>query len=112
LPRGTARAIGHAAEILVALLAISLPALTPRGVSTTAGIAAEVQVARGRSSHKSLDDDLDTDFDAGKSDSKGPRLPGIKSAPGGYDPKRVQRFWRHYHGARPAGKVKPLERRK
>jgi hypothetical protein len=34
---------------------------------------------------------------------------GTKNSSGGYNPKTIQRFWRSYHGSRPAPKSKPLE---
>jgi hypothetical protein len=32
--------------------------------------------------------------------------------PGGYDAKRIKRFWKHYHGAEPEPKAKRLEHSK
>ncbi|HXQ22840.1 MAG TPA: hypothetical protein VN812_14270 [Candidatus Acidoferrales bacterium] len=57
--------------------------------------------------------DRDSDDAAGKSYSPLPRVKaGVTSSPTGYNPKRGQRFWSHYHGARPEKKEKPLEREK
>lgn len=36
------------------------------------------------------------------------KVPGrFKSSPSGYNPERVQRFWRHYRGAKPRPEDKP-----
>ena len=34
---------------------------------------------------------------------------GTKKSSGGYDAQSIRRFWRNFHGSRPAPKSKPLE---
>jgi len=92
--------------VLTLALLSTLPAPT---LWTTASPSQNVEVASRASSG-------DDDRDDAKSSSRRPaRIPGVKSssgAPGGYDPQRVKRFWRHYHGARPEKQPKRLEREK
>ena len=58
-------------------------------------------------------DDRNTDDDFSTTTPSHPlRSMGRRSSPAGYDARRVQRFWRNYHGARPEQKEKPLEREK
>lgn len=58
-------------------------------------------------------EDSDNDDNPTKSYSPLPRMKaGVASSPTGYNPKRSNRFWSHYHGARPEKKTKPLEREK
>jgi len=62
-----------------------------------------------RLARSDADDERDLDR---PSRSVGSHAHGVKSPKGGYDPQRIKRFWRHYHGARPEKKEKPLERTK
>lgn len=75
--------------------------------------ADNVQIAKDSHSRKLADTDNESDFglDTPASHSAGPRLGrGAKSASGGYDPQRIKRFWKHYHGdTRRERKQKPLE---
>jgi hypothetical protein len=59
-------------------------------------------------------DDRNTDDDFSPTTSSRPLRSGTKlrSSPRGYDARRVQRFWRNYHGAKPEKKEKPLDHEK
>jgi len=72
-----------------------------------------LQLAKSGSRSRHATDDRDLDLDTGWSQhGRSHSGTGGKSAPKGYDPERIKNFWRHYHGARPQPKSKPLEREK
>jgi hypothetical protein len=108
------------AQWLVALLVtLELPGLTPlRNVSVPTP-APPIRLAGG---HSSLPlSSSSRSFKKEEADDKGlqdlpwtpPKVGGFrankKAVGGAYNPHRVQAFWRHYHGARPEPKTKPLE---
>lgn len=98
------------AQLLVGLIAVlTIPLPDIEHVPMYAGVTAAGQLARGQRRLKDLDSDPDIHTFAPE-----PRPAGTgkqpKSPSGGYEPPRIQRFWRQYHGARPEPKSKPLER--
>lgn len=104
----------HAAiqTALVALaLSVAVESPLPHGPRTTVG----VQLARAATQiYKSHwhDDTDDRGADVDKpipSSTKSGQISGFKSGSAAYNPERIQKFWSHYHGARPGPKEKPLE---
>lgn len=74
-----------------------------------------VQIARDTTATKHLrklddSDDSGAGMDKSWAHSTGAARSGVKTAPGGYNSEHIRNFWRHYHGARPEPKSKPLER--
>ena len=86
----------------------------PTGGSAPPHAVSTVQLAKGSQTRSyKQSDDRDNDDNPGKNYSPLPRVKaGVTSSPTGYNPKRGQRFWSHYHGARREKKEKPLEREK
>jgi hypothetical protein len=107
------RALAHLTAGVLALSAVALWA-PPFEVTAHVWPGGSLRLAKEYQSRRFKEtDDRNSDDDFGKTSSPLPKSPGrMKSSPGGYDARRVQRFWRHYHGARPEKKEKPLEREK
>lgn len=106
--RGANRAALHLAAgvLMVGAVPAWLPDLSAdRRPSPALQVAKDSHSPRGK-----LSEDIGLDSDEPWSQPASPKVgKSIKSAPGGYDQRRIKRFWSHYHGARPAKKPKPLE---
>lgn len=91
------------------LLSVGAAAMPPFGVAPSSPSPAAIQLAKGERSYKSKEEDSGFSGDEPSwSHSSGVRVPGqFKSNPSGYNPEHIQRFWRHYHGARPRTEEKP-----
>jgi hypothetical protein len=83
--------------VVVALLVPPAPGVLSSGTT--------LQLAKEGRTYKSTDSDNDEPL---WSRPSGVRVPGrFKTHKGGYDPRRAQRFWRHYRGPKPQEKEKP-----
>lgn len=90
-------------QLATCILAFSLTA----PVSPWPGTRSPVQLAKsGRSSKNSDSDDRGAADDTWSHSSSVKVRGRLKFNSNGYDPQRVKRFWRHYHGARPEEKGK------
>lgn len=105
------RAPIHLATATLALVMVAEPPAVPRSATGVGLQVARTATQSYRSHWRDDSDDKGADVDKPiTGPTKSGRTGGFKSGASGYNPERVQRFWSHYHGARPGPKEKPLER--
>jgi hypothetical protein len=83
------------------LLMLGMPLLMPRRV-TAQSPPATIQLASDEEGGR--DEDELPPLRRGSRSTASHALKGTKQSSGGYDPKRIKRFWSLYHGARPESK--------
>ncbi len=102
--------LAHLTACLALLSSLGAASTVPRPDSAASVSIADTQLARAERPYKSKEDDSGSGGDeAVWSHSSGLKVPGrFKSSPTGSDTQQIQRFWRHYHGARPGREDKPM----